>query len=1049
MKNIMKIRIKYLSAVMMFLSVTAILQAQIINPGIDYPADNIIKSSEELNRGLLRKAEYSLLEEIKNHPENVSRDKALMLLTKIDLISDNLTIAEGKLNEFIEKRPNSPFIPYAALLRGMIAFDMGKYEKCDKYLEEAALFAKDAYVFRDDIRYKKIAHESMYWRGLAMIQYGKHLDAKTVLEEAYIYFPEGKYADDAMFTTARIEESTRNYAKAIEIYNKAINNYPTSNIIVASNIRVANNYNILRQPAAALKAVNKAESILNLIETEDTLASKYEDQMLHSRARENILFIRGTANNIAGRYSAAYDNFSTFLGTFNESELLNISRLGAGWALLNLKRYDESIELYNKIIFDENADLMTVASAKLYRAIAHKRNGNEEEARKELSALSMQPSYPFVALALLEMGQMNYEADEFVQARKNLERAERESVDAKTSTRIHLLLGAVYTELQLWERAVEQYDKAEKLADKTDNVKMPDRDWYLSESRIKKGIALVQSHRSTEAIQPLLTFIAENKDHPRTDEALFWLAEAYYRSDLLNNAVETYKKILTLYPDTRRKEQVLYGLGWSYFRQQNFKGSTEYFEQMMTDYPDTKYALEVLTRQGDGYYKRKQYSQAAHYYRRAAKKAPALEEGQYAAYQLCHALFRQGAYEQSITASMDFISRYPNSSYAPNTMYLIGWIRFQQDRYSEAIDNFKYLIDSYSQSVLVPRAYYAIGDCYYNMGEYETSMTYYKIVVNEFPSNSLAPEAFESIQYCLISLGREDEAVAILDDYITENESQSPFVEDFQYKKGELFYQGRNYKDAITEYEKFIDKYPDSEKSAEVMFWKAKSYANLNENDKATKEYNKIVKQYPKSDYAPLALLENGILHKEMVMINQADSILYQLQRLYPDHKTSAQAGFERAVMKFALGDTVKSMNLFRNVADKYSGTDYGDQSRYRLGMYFRSKDEYDSARYHFKILSKVEENPMIASEAQYRIGELYMIEKNYNKAIESFLMSIQKFSGYDDWYSLALLNLGEAYTNIEDYENAREIYNALQEWRPDDDYGRAAKARYNRIKNK
>jgi TolA-binding protein len=299
------------------------------------------------------------------------------------------------------------------------------------------------------------------------------------------------------------------------------------------------------------------------------------------------------------------------------------------------------------------------------------------------------------------------------------------------------------------------------------------------------------------------------------------------------------------------------------------------------------------------------------------------------------------------------------------------------------------------------------------------------------------------------SLGREDEAIEIVDSYITENESQSPFIEDFQYKKGEMFYQGTKYRDAIAEYDKFLQKYPDSEKAAEVMYWQAKSYANLNDNEKAVREFNNIVKKYPESEYASLALLEHGILRKEMVMIDKADSVFYQLQRLYPEHKSSAQAGFERAVMKFATGDTVASMNIFESVAQTYAGTDYGDQSRYRLGMYYRSKEMYDTARYHFDILAKVESNPMIASEAQYRIGELYMREENYNKTIESFLISIQRFAGYDDWYSLALLNLGEAYEKIDDYENAREIYNALQEWRPDDDFGRAAKARFNRIKNK
>mgnify|MGYP006287772343 CR=1 FL=1 len=1021
-------------------------KADVADPLVNYGTQSIERSEELFHQGLIRKAEYDLIEQIKEFPASPAHDKALILETRIDLISGNNNIALGKLNEFIERRSNSPFVPFAAFQRGLIAFEDEDFENAEKYMDEAASYAKYAYDQRGKVSYKRIAHRAYYWRGIALMQFGRHLDAVPVFEDCRIYFPEGKYADDALYATGRIYESTRDYKKAVDIYNEAVTDHPYSNIAIASHIRVANNYINLRQPAAALKSLNKAEFVLNAILNRDSLANRYEKQMFLEDSREYIIYLNGIANNLAGRNQEAYTYFSTVLGTFTDSEMINYVRLGAAWSLLNLSRYDESIELYDKVLSLEDADPNLKARARLYKAVAVKRNGNVKESREQLSALAMQSAYPYVAQALLELSQINYEKGEYQEARRNLERAERESVDAKTTVRIHLLLGAVYMEIKLWERAVSQYDKAESVAQKSETVNLPNKSWYLAESRFKKGIALVKSYRSAEAIKPLVTFIGNNKDDQRTAEALFWLAEAYYRSDLLNNAVETYSKIMQQYPATKRREQVLYGLGWSHFRQQQFRQATEYFDQMINEYPGSDYALEVLTRQGDGYYMRKQFSQASYFYERAAKKAPAVEEGQYAAYQLCHSLFRQGAYERAISASMDFIQKYPQSSYAPNTIYLIGWIRSQQNKYKEAIDNFKYLIKAYSRSILVPRAHYAIGDCHYNAGQYEKAMESYKVVVESFPSNSLAPEAFESIRYCLISLGREDEALKILDEYIEDNDTESPFVKDFRYKKGEMFYQGRNYQNAITEYEKYLEKYPESGKSAEVMFWKAKSYANLNENRKASETFNRVLKEHPNSEYAPLAILENGILHKEMAEINKADSIFIELQKIFPKHKAAAQGGFERAVMQFALGDTTESMNIFRDVANKYAGTDYGDQSRYRLAMYFRSKDLHDSARKHFRKLAKIDENPMIAAEAQYRIGELYMRDKEYNKAIEAFLTSIQKYSGYDDWYSLSLLNLGQAYTEIGDSENAKEIYNALIDWRKDDDFAKTAKARLRRL---
>ncbi len=62
--------------------------------------------------------------------------------------------------------------------------------------------------------------------------------------------------------------------------------------------------------------------------------------------------------------------------------------------------------------------------------------------------------------------------------------------------------------------------------------------------------------------------------------------------------------------------------------------------------------------------------------------------------------------------------------------------------------------------------------------------------------------------------------------------------------------------------------------------------------------------------------------------------------------------------------------------------------------MHYRANGNYDSARYYFQIISDIKENPKISSEARYRIGELYLREKNYENAIENFLIVKNNFVG-------------------------------------------------------
>jgi len=101
-----------------------------------------------------------------------------------------------------------------------------------------------------------------------------------------------------------------------------------------------------------------------------------------------------------------------------------------------------------------------------------------------------------------------------------------------------------------------------------------------------------------------------------------------------------------------------------------------------------------------------------------------------------------------------------------------------------------------------------------------------------------------------------------------------------------------------------------------------------------------------------------------------------------------------------------------------------------------------DLARAEFAKLAEKYAFPDIAAEAQYRIGELWMRENNYTLATVAFLAVQEKYAGYEDWYSLSLLNIGECWEKLDSIEKAMEVYQTLLSLRPEDDFGATAKKR-------
>lgn len=1015
---------------------------------IEYPTERYFTGKEFFDKELLKLSEKIIFSE-KDYEFLPTREKNLILKSEIEFYSGRTDFALKLLKDFIEENPNSLFLPYFYEKIALYYFETKNYEEATKFFKKASESGATEFQLRKDKEYKELTARSLFRSGISLLLSGKVDLAREPLEQCFRQHPESKSADDALYHLGLIAEMKGEEENAITFYKTLQRNYPRSNYFLSSKVHEANNYISLKQDAQALVALDIAENTLARINARDSLGLLYEPQTNVENIAEQIYFLRAEALSISGRYDEAINTYNNFLQKFPKSDYRYDARLGIGFAYMEKGDFLRSIEFFESLIKEINSEENKHRQlAELYRAMANRRLGRLSEAQNLFVDLQTKSNYPYQAIVLLELGMIYYEKKEFQQASKTLERGLRESADNLVSAKINLMLGATYLEMRQWEKAIQSYKNAEELSKRATIVQLPNKNLIIVESRLKQAIAQIQAHRIGEAIQNLLYVIGNFPNDTRTEDALFWLAEAYYRSDLLRNAIDKYEALISKYPNTKYREDALYGLGWAYFRLKNFRKSSEVFAQLVREYPDSKYGPEVWLRQADGYFVLKDFSNAIKSYRKVMELKPRSEESQYANYQICHSLYKLGNLNEAYNEVLEFIKRFPNSQYAPNALYLNGWIRFQQKNYSEAINSFNFLIDAYPNSLLIPRAKYAIADALYNMNRFEEAAQKYKEIIDNYPTSPLVGDALRSLQYCYIAMGREQDAYNIAEDYVSKN-PESPFAADFALKKGEMFYTGKNFKNAIAEYQNFIQKFPESERKPEALFWMAKSYQSLGDNDNAIKIFQEIVQKYPESDYAPESLLELGLIYKTLANIESADSIFTKLQETYPDDPSAAQAGFEQASIKFTLGDTTSAIRIWQKIANNFEGSEFGDQSLYKIAMYYRLSGRFDDAIREFSRLANSSVDPNLAAESQYRIGEIYYRRGDIIKAIDEFNKVRDKFVNIEDWYTLALLNLGDCYEQVGNFEEAINCYRAIVAVREVDDYSKTAKRRLQILEQK
>lgn len=1028
---------------------SSLLSAQIPDHHTRWLSGSYAAACENAKANITRLYRADATEAVRRWPSAAEADRALLGEAAAHVRLGEDAEARVAIQRLLKNYPTSPLAAHAYDLRAATWLAEGNYANAEADWNAAAETAAVDYARRGDSLYYTLAGESVFNKGVCALLQGKRDEALESFLACAADWPNTPHADDAMLFAGMIAEDANRTDEAITRFQSAHSQWQKKNTALAAIFRQAQNYLVLRRPVAALEVLAKAQTILSALDANDTL---WEKQSYVEGTEPTYHYLTAEALSQHGKYAEAEGAYGKVLARTAESHLTTRATFGLGYVLLQQNKNQQALDRFDAVIANGGDDAPSLASARLYRPLALRALGRKEEAEKELRTLSLQPDFPFVGIAHLELGQMYYETGRTTEARKILERGENLSSDPLIRIRMLMLLGSSYLELDMHNNAVKSFDKALGIAEKSSDRYVPERTRYMREARMKKGIAAIGAGQSNMAIALLTQFLGEvPPQDERLYEVTFWLAEAYYKAEMMQSAEETYQRVIRLRPRGERTEEALYGLGWTQFRNRQFTPAATTFGRLLREYPSSRFAVDVLTRKGDGHYLSKQFAAAADAYRQASRRDPRSELGQYSAYQLGQALLRDRQFEAAAKEFRSFVGTYPSSALSDNALYAAAWAQFQMKNWSATVTEMRDLLERYPRTQLAPRAWFAIGDAHYNSGEYQAALEAYSAVKDQYPNSDLALDAVNSIQYCLVNLGRADESSLAVQEFLRKNPT-SPAAEELQYRQGELFINGRKYKDAVAEFEQFLRNYPESDKAPEALYWLAKSYMGMSQAEanpdylrQAESVFLKILRQYADSEWAPVSSLELGTLHILRNDPSSAERQFEETRSQFPDSEVAVQASFELAYVREKRGDTAGAAAAYLDLAERYKGSEYGDRSRFRLGVWHMRGERIDSAIAEFSQL--LHRDDELGAEAQYRIGELLMRRQEWERAIAAFTASKDKYPEFEDWFSLALLNLGECYEKTQKIDLAKEMYRLVQALRPTgDDIHSSAKSRLERL---
>ncbi|HVE14165.1 MAG TPA: tetratricopeptide repeat protein, partial [Elusimicrobiota bacterium] len=407
--------------------------------------------------------------------------------------------------------------------------------------------------------------------------------------------------------------------------------------------------------------------------------------------------------------------------------------------------------------------------------------------------------------------------------------------------------------------------------------------------------------------------------------------------------------------------------------------------------PLKAYALAALAARAD---RARRYGEAESRLRETMSQADAAELSSVSAaarLALGHVLYKEKKLPQAAAAYGEFARRYPEHVEAPRALYLRGLALKRSGHAGEAAASFKDLIARHPDSSFAADAHLQLGQVYSSMGRSEAAIQSYQEMAKSAGAKS----------------GADKESILLV---------------------AQVHYNAKRYKEAIPEYWKFLERFPDDPKAHEVEELLLTSYWA---GDRENPDLYKAVERFPNhaivGQIGPEVLFRRGESLMKSGDHAQAAEAYRAVSARYPGSKQASAAQFRLGSALFAAGDYEASQEAYGKVQSG-SGTMAAD-ALFNRALAFEKAGHKGSALVTYEqLLTRFPAYPR-ASWVWLEVAQLREAHGRYGPAAEAYGRVSEP-----ERRAQALLAMGRCYERMKRRDKARSAYEKLVPLRPRED---------------
>jgi len=880
------------------------------------------------------------------------------------------------LKQFIEDHPESPKAKTAYFYLGKYNFRKKKYRDAIQWFEKVDIY---------DLTTEELA-EFYFKRGYSFFETKKLTEAKKDFYE--IKDVDNKYAAAAKYYYAHILYGEKNYETALGDFEKLQTNETFGSIVP---------YYI----AQIYFLQGKYETVI-------TYAPALLDSAVTKRAPE-IAKILGESYYRTNKYKQAIP----YLKRYEKAtgSLTRKDNYQLGYSHHQMKEYEDAINYFIKL---GNIEDSLAQSAYYHIADCYIKTNNKQNA---LNAFGLASKLEFdkgvQEDALFNYAKLSYEMafNPYNEAIKAFQKYIKLFPDAAHIDEAYVYLANVFITTKSYKEALEALESIKELT--------PELKQAHQKVAYYRGVDLFNNMQYAEAIKLFDKSNTYLFDKNIRANAIYWKAESFYRLNKYPDAIENYVDYLSE-PGAIGKSELSdanYNIGYSYYKLKDYVNSNLWFRKFVTFKPMAN-ALKIndaYNRIGDGYFMQRDFVNAVDYYDQSFKMKT--KDADYALFQKALANGVQKKHAAKIADMNLFISTYTKSPYIQKAKFELALTYDKENQQDMALNKFIAFVEEYPNSAYMNVGLSKIGLIYYARKQDDKALSYFDKLIKRDRKSSEANEAINKVKEIYTSKSDPDG----LEKYLASVGATMPQgeLDSLTYNNGRNRYMEQDCKGVVSDFEKYISKFPDGIFISQANFYKAECDYKLGNTEAALKGYSFVIGKL-KTEFTEQSLYKASDIAYKKKDYTKAIVYFKQLDSIAENTKTKNYAiiGLMRSSYE-ALQSQDVIVYANRVLKIENVSQDLANEAHFYVAHVTLGISDYDFAQSEFQAVANSSKAEM-GAESQYYVAYIFHVKKDYKQSKKVVFDLINGDGDYPYWVTKGMILLADNYVAMNDNFQAK-----------------------------